>query len=191
MKLLRKSRAVAAGVVLSSAVLLAPTGVGAATWGNFVDNDPAHHSTDVSDMDPAHHRPFYVCSASTTDCTWVPVAGFDVNGNATSSQPGTPAGTVDNDPAHHSTDASDTDPAHHRPFFVCDTPSDCRWVPVAGFDLNGMPVSSGQGAPVTADEPSTPAADNSTDNSTTDNSTTGDTVSDTDPGVTDSEQFFS
>lgn len=49
----------------------------------------------------------------------------------------------DPDPAHHSTDLNDPDPAHHRPNLVCSTSStDCKLVPIAGFDLQGNRLGS-------------------------------------------------
>lgn len=105
-----------------------------------VSSDPAHHSTDLNDSDPAHHRPYTVCSASTNDCVLVPIPGFDVNGYKLDSPQSVTPMNPDNDPAHHSTDLNDPDPAHHRPYLVCNSPTDCRWVPIPGFDVNGNRV---------------------------------------------------
>lgn len=70
------------------------------------------------------------------------------------------AGAVDYDPAHHSTDVNDPDPAHHRPIVVFSASTgEAVLVPVAGFDLNGYPIGSGNGGTT----PSTLPAGYSTD----------------------------
>ena len=64
------------------------------------------------------------------------------------------AGAADNDPAHHTTDVNDPDPAHHRPYEVCSaSTSDCVLVPVAGFDVNGYPLSTPRPTPQVDSDP--------------------------------------
>lgn len=132
-----------AGLLLASAMLFAP-----AAWAQTVPviSDPAHHSTDVNDPDPAHHRPILLCptSAGGGACVLTPVAGFDLNGYPlgttppSDEQPPYPS-WYNPDPAHHSTDLNDPDPAHHRPVLVW-TGSEWELQPIPGFDLNGHRV---------------------------------------------------
>lgn len=142
----RKLAATLAVVGSAGLFAIAPTSTASAQIeipeGSYIkgSTDPAHHSTDVNDPDPAHHRPYTVCSASTNDCVLVPVPGFDVNGYRIGSEQSVTPVETDLDPAHHSTDVNDPDPAHHRPYLVCTSPLDCRLVPIPGFDVNGFPL---------------------------------------------------
>ncbi len=114
--------------------------------------DPAHHSTDVNDPDPAHHRPYFVCSASTARCTLTPVPGFDLAGKRVAvGSPNTPVNPgpfagYNPDRAHHSTDVNDPDPAHHQPTLELNKETgqfELRAIP--GFDLNGFRIAATEG----------------------------------------------
>jgi len=133
------------GFLFAVALVLAPTASSAQnlvpTEGGYaVINDAAHHSTDPSDPDPAHHRPYLLCPTSSVgdDCVLTPVEGFTLAGYPVDDT-GEECPEINYDPAHHSLDASDPDPMHHRPKLVCND-GVLELEPLPGFDLNGYPV---------------------------------------------------
>lgn len=110
--------------------------------------DPAHHSLDINDPDPAHHRPYFVCSASTQTCVLTPVPGFTLAGTRAANPPTSNRPVIlppgySQDPAHHSTDLNDPDPAHHQPTLEFDEETGTFILtPIPGFDLNGFRVNT-------------------------------------------------